>query len=98
MNRTFKETLNLARQHGINVIDLDVAYELSIAIIASDLNLNEEQFETACYEIKRAYMKSEYVSICAITHALADMLELEITTIDEIDTSELLDRAIEYGL
>ena len=94
---TFKETLTLAKQHNINVIDLDIAYELSVLSEASDLEFNSDLFERACYEIKRAYMKSEYVSICAITQALLEMLELEVANIDDIDTNELLDRAIEYG-
>ena len=87
---TFKETLTLAKQHNINVIDLDVAYEVHCQ--AYDKNLNDSDFEKMCYEIERAYMKSEYITIAAITEALIEMIN-EGISIDKIDTWELIDRA-----
>lgn len=87
---TFKETLTLAKQHNISVIDLDVAYELYCQ--AYEKNLNDNDFEKMCHTIKRAYFKSEYITVAAITEALLEMINNGIS-IDNIDTWELIDRA-----
>jgi hypothetical protein len=82
---SFRETMEAARQHNINVIKLEVAYELDCLAEARDpeIKLTEQQFEQACYLIERAYLKSEYLTVNNITQALLNMLE--DTPLEEID-------------
>ena len=72
---TYKETLNKARENAINPFDLIVAEELENAMDTLEIELNEEQFETAC-ETQQAYFKADdNVSIWNLARAYCDLLE-----------------------
>lgn len=92
---TYRETLELAKQHNIEPIALEVAYEFGCSVSATDLAMSEHAFELACSKIERAYLKSEYLSVSALTLALLDMLQEQ--TIDQIDVYDLIDKACYYN-
>ena len=54
--------------------------------------LNETDFESACYLIYRAYMKSERLTITDITSAFIE-LYFENQNINEIDVWKLIEKA-----
>ena len=73
---TYRETLNKARENAINPFDLIVAEELENAMDTLEIELNEEQFETACEIIQQAYFKADdNVSIWNLARAYCDLLE-----------------------
>lgn len=93
---TYRETLNKAEEHKINVIDLSVATELDNLIDVEEIEFTEEQFELACYLIQRAYMKTCEISIFAITQALLAMIKEDNQKLEEIDVWNLLQKASYY--
>lgn len=90
----FKETLNKAKELDIQVLTLEVAFEVSCEID----NLNEEQFEKVCHLVERAYLKSDSVEVWAICQAIKGMLEngLKIEDVCDIDLYEIIDKACWY--
>lgn len=90
----YRETLNKAKELNIQVLTLEVAFEVSCEID----NLNEEQFEKVCHLVERAYLKSSNIEVWAITQAIKGMLEngAEIDKICDIDLYELIDKASWY--
>ena len=94
---TYRETLNKAKEHEINVIDLSVATELDCLAEVEEVELTEEQFETACSIIRNAYLKaSEPISIWALTMALLNMIKEDEEDLNEIDCWDLLYKADRY--
>lgn len=94
---TYRETLRKAEEHKINVIELSVATELDCLVEVEEVELTEEQFETACGIIKNAYLKAnEPISIWALTMALLNMLKEDEEDLNEIDCWDLLYKASCY--
>jgi hypothetical protein len=85
---TYKQTLELARQHDISPLKLDIAYELHCI---SDLDTDDDTFEAMCYLIERAYLKSEDLSVYHLTNALLEMSAN--TPLDEISVYTLINKA-----
>ena len=94
---TYRETLNKAEEHKINVIDLSVATELDGLAEVEEIEFTEEQFEKACSIIERAYMKTCETTIFAITQALLEMVKEENKALEEIDVWDLLNKASYYN-
>ena len=90
----FRETLEKARELNIQVLTLEVAFEVGCEIE----DLNEEQFEKVCHLVERAYLESENVSIWAITQTIKEMLEngTKIGEIYDMDLYELIYKASWY--
>ena len=92
---TYMETLHLARKHNINALTLDVAEELCCLLDNNDITLKDNEFEYACYLIERAYLKTENLTINAITKSLINMIEV-YGELDVIEMRELIERACWY--
>ena len=90
----FRETLNKARELDIQVLTLEVAFEVSCEIE----DLNEEQFEKVCHLVERAYLKSDNIEVGAITQAIKEMLEngAKIDEICDMGLYEIIDKASWY--
>ena len=90
----FRETLNKARELNIQVLTLEVAFEVSCEIE----DLSEEQFEKVCHLVERAYLKSSNIEVWAITQAIKGMLEngAKIDEICDMDLYEIIDKASWY--
>ena len=79
----YRETLENAKKHKIDVLMLTVAEEVSCQFNGKEIELTEEQFETACYWVKRAYLKSEGLTIDSLTRALISLIQ--DTPLEEFD-------------
>ena len=77
----FKETLELAREEHIDIVDLIVANEVEAVFE------NDERFEELCSKVKTAYLKSENIEVWQLVKALEYKLEngLELRDIDKWD-------------
>lgn len=93
---TFKETLDKAREVGINAIDLDIATEVSSNI---EEEITDEKFNQICNLTREAYLKSEYIEVWAIVKAILDMVDGDIakTDITSISKWDVLDKASYYS-
>lgn len=87
----YKETLNKAKENGIEVLKLNVAFEVSEEIE----NLDDGQFEKVCNLVERAYLKSESVEVWAICQAIKEMIARG-AKIDRIDVWDLIFKASDY--
>lgn len=94
---TYRETLNKAEEHKIEVIPLSIATELDNLVEVEEMEFTEEQFERACGIIERAYMKTCETSIFAITQALLEMIKEDNQVLEEIDVWDLLRKASYYN-
>ena len=73
---TYRETLNKAYEHKINVIDLSAAVELDNLIDVEEIELTEEQFEKACSIIRNAYLRAnEPITFWTLTMTLIEMIK-----------------------
>ena len=92
----FKETLNKAKEYGIEVLDLDIANEVSCTLT---VDVNDDTFEKICKLIRRAYLKTEYISIndfCLCIDNLITNGELAIEDISSYYISDLIEQASYY--
>lgn len=91
---TYKETLASAKQHGIDILTLSIAYELYCQLDNDELLPTDNDFEKACSVIERAYLKSVHCGINEITMALLEMLK--DNKLEEIDVWKLIEKASYY--
>ena len=68
----FKEQLQVAKQHELNLVDLDVAYEVHCLF---GEEVNDEEFEWVCAFIKEIYLTTDGFFIPPLTIALYDMYQ-----------------------
>lgn len=68
----YKQQLDFAKTNKIDPIALQVANEVECTF---ERELSEEDFETICSLIERAYLKSEGVEVWSIVKAINDLLE-----------------------
>ena len=88
---SFKDQLNLAKQHNINVCDLTIANE-----VASFFNINHPRFEEICMVIQRAYLKHEHLSEHDLCCALSrDLQKGEITLENFLKYGDDYDKVID---
>jgi hypothetical protein len=92
----FRETLEKAKECNIDIINLWIADEVESTIGGSDVELNINDFEVACNLVRRAYLKSDYISIQNIVLALLNELEESQKKLEEIDVWELVEHASYY--
>ena len=79
---TYRETLNKARENKIEAIKLNIANELDYFINCEELELDEEQFETACELVEEAYIESEVLmTVWALVRTLVDKITEEGTEV-----------------
>lgn len=78
----FRETLQLAKDNGLLVVDLIVADEVNAIFDEED-----ERFEEMCSLVKTAYLKSENIEVWQLVKALEYKLEkgYKIRVIDKWD-------------
>lgn len=92
----FKETLKKAKEVGIEILDLDIANEVSCTLT---VEINDDDFEEICKLIRQAYLKSEYISIndfCLCIDNLITDGELALEDISSYNVSDLIEQASYY--
>ena len=90
----YRSLLKKATKHKIEIVDLEVAYELSGCL---NTEISDKKFDEACSLIKETYLKYEDLTIWAVTTALLDMTEdLEQADLTAITRRELGDKACYY--
>lgn len=98
MELNYKQTLEKARELGINVLKLEVACEMENIF---DETLCDEDFELCCNFVKQAYLKSEKVTIYNLCIALETFINDNIgktikTALEEMNHYDLIDEANYY--
>lgn len=99
MELNYKQTLEKARELGIDVLKLEVACEMKYIF---DETLCDEDFELCCNFVKQAYLKSEKVTIYNLCIALETFINANIeektikTMLEEMSFYDLIDEAIWY--
>ena len=94
----YKNLLQKAKENNIEVIDLDVANELSCCL---NEEVSDKKFDEACSLIKETYLKYEDLTVWSVTRALLDYIADEDKTLETFDLtsitrSELGDKACYY--
>ena len=56
----FRQTLEEAKKNNIDVLTLEVAYELDGTL---EVEISDEEFEKLCSAITRIYLKSDFLSV-----------------------------------
>ena len=97
-NMNYKQTLEKAKELGINVLKLEIASEMKGVF---DELLCDEDFELCCNFVKQAYLKSEKVTIYNLCIALETFFNANIgktikTTLEEMSYYDLIDEASWY--
>jgi len=77
----YTETLKKAKEHNIDIIKLDVAYEVECCY---ENGTNEPRYEDICKAVYKLYMKTEGLSINQICLALKDGIKNEGCTLDDV--------------
>lgn len=75
----FAETLALAKSQNINILDLDIAYE--VACIFGEKNT---QYEDLCKATYNLYMKTDRMSINCLATALKECLKHCEVSLDRV--------------
>ena len=91
----FTKTLKKARQYNIDALDLDVAFEVNGATRIEGVTV--EVFEKMCELVKKAYLKSDDISIGTLASCLINLIadgQLKICELDDYDYHDLIDEAI----
>jgi len=76
---TFTQTLALAKQHNIDILDLDVAYE-----VACIFGEEHERYEDICKAVYNLYMKTDRMSINCLACALQQCIDEGEATLDGV--------------
>lgn len=91
----FTETLKKARQYNIDALDLDIAFEVNGATRIEGVTV--EDFEKMCRLVKKAYLKSDNISIGTLASCLIDLIatgQLKFNELDKYDYQDLIEEAI----
>lgn len=94
----YKNLLQKAKENNIEVVDLDVANELSCCL---NEEVSDKKFDEACSLIKETYLKYEDLTVESVTRALLDYIADENKTLETFDLTsitcrELGDKAYHY--
>lgn len=94
----YRNLLQKAKENNIEVVDLDVAHELSCYL---NEEVSDKKFDEACSLIKETYLKYEDLTVWSVTRALLDHIADEDETLETFDLtsitrSELCDKACHY--
>ena len=92
----YKQQLELAKINNINVIDLQVAFEVEEQAELNDIDLNDKEFECVCSIIENAYLKQFGNGNIDIYNFTRAYFELRKNNINDIDRYTLTNKACEF--
>lgn len=89
----FAETLALAKSQNINILDLDIAYE-----VACIFGQEHERYEDICKAVYNLYMKTDRMSINCLACALQQCIDEGEVSLDRVLAwEEDFDYVVEYA-
>ena len=86
MSSFYKKILDVAKENKIEVIDLEVAYEVSCCL---NEDISDKKFDEVCNLVKDTYLKYEELTLWSIVNALLDMAKNEDKTLETFDLSSI---------
>ena len=97
LKTTYKEQLERAKENNINIIALNVAYEVHCTFDW----VTDYEFEKICELIKTAYLKSEYAELWQLIRALYNICDNDeendiLQVVANTSISSLIDEASEF--
>ena len=93
----YKEQLQTAREHGLDILNLMVADEVE-QYFADQTEITDELFEQVCSFAEDMYLKSGY-SLSSIVVTIKQLVETEGYTFDEVFSMkkwDFLEQVVQY--
>ena len=90
----YKEQLNFIKDNKIDMLSLEVAYEIDCVI---EKIITDKQFELLCSKLEDCYLRSDNISLEELAYAINELLCYERKKISDIlamDKWTLIDKAI----
>ena len=92
MEMNYKQNLECARAHRVDIAKLNVAFEVE------DCFGNVERFEDICEAVFQMWLHTEKADLYTLTRALKDGIETQDCTLDDVlDYGESWDLVIELA-
>lgn len=91
---TFKEQLKIANDNNLNILDLEIADECDCVF---EFEYTDDEFEALCTCVKRAYLRSDGVTLTSIINLIQGLIAEDNWLIQEICDKPVYDLLVEIN-